>query len=434
MSGEDCRGGERQGPDGTGRWRWVAGALLLLVTIAMVGKFLRHDYKDAEVWYDVGRRVLSGEALAQLSGYRYPPTFAVLVAPLTALGFAPFFFMWYAINLMLFGASVRAAQALASPRGAGGWQRTDWMPVALVAVFAVDNLFLGQTNILIMALIYWAFLEDLRGRQWRAGGPLGAAIAMKVFPLPLLAYFLYRRRFGVVAAGVLWSAFFLVLLPAPVRGFHRNLVELGEWSDRVALPFVSHGQAGDWGQHALDFGNQSLPAVARRFLTPVNAQVAARKAPDIYVNIADLSSGAVNAVVVIASGLLVLALMYASGWGGARDKTQRATEYGLATTLVLLTSAISWTYFFVMLLLPATVALQLLRERHRVSALSARALRAALVGLAAATPLLVNHYARALGCLFWVSLLLYTALALAALDLRRAGQLAAYRGDSGPPA
>jgi hypothetical protein len=384
----------------------------------MVGKFLRHDYKDAEVWYDAGRRVLAGETLAGLPHYRYPPTFAVLVAPLAALGFAPFFFLWYGVNVGLFEASVRMAWKLVGVDGDGPRPPLSWAPMALVAVYALDTLFLGQTNILIMALVYWAFLADLRGRQWTAGGPLGAAIAIKAFPVPLLAYFLYRRRYGVVASGVLWSLLFLFVLPGVVRGFGRNAQEVGDWSDRVALPFVSHGRAGDWGQHSLDFGNQSLPAVARRFLTRVNAQVAAREGTGIYVNIAELGDRAASAIVLGLSLLLALALAYACGWRATDDPIRRATEYALATTLLLLTSALSWTYFFVMLLAPTAVAVLLLGERERLGRWPERMLRASLMGLGAATVLLASQYARAVGCVFWASLLLFVSLAVAAVRMR----------------
>jgi hypothetical protein len=183
---------------------------------------------------------------------------------------------------------------------------------------------------------------------------------------------------------------------------------------------VSRGQVGDWGQHSLDFGNQSLTAVARRLLTRVNAQVAAREGPDIYTNIADLGEGSVNAIVLAVSCLLALVLAYACGWRATQGKAQRATEYAIATTLLLLTSALAWTYFFVMLLLPATVGLRLATANRRVSARSVGALRVALVGLGAATVLLASQYARAIGCLFWASLLLFAALSLAALELRRA--------------
>ena len=142
----------------------VAAVLCGVVTAAMIGKFLAGDFKDAEVWYDAGQRVLTGQTLAQLPHYRYPPTFAVLVAPLCALGFAVFFFSWYALNLLLFGLSVRAAARLVSPAEPALRAAWCWLAALLVAVFAVDNLFLGQTNILILLLVYWSLVEVERGR------------------------------------------------------------------------------------------------------------------------------------------------------------------------------------------------------------------------------------------------------------------------------
>jgi hypothetical protein len=46
-------------------------------------------------------------------------------------------------------------------------------------------------------------------------------------------------------------------------------------------------------------------------------------------------------------------------------------------------------------------------------------LKAALFGVGAATVLLASQHARALGCVFWASLLLFAALGVAALRLRR---------------
>jgi len=400
-------------------WLWVAVALLLLVTAVVVGKFLHHDYKDAEVWYEAGCRALEGRSLAGLPHYRYPPTFAVLVAPLAALGFGPFFFVWYAVNVGLFVVSVRLSRRLAAPTEAECAPASYWLPAALVAVYAVDTLFLGQTNILIMALVYWAFVEEARGRQFVAGLPLGAAIAIKVFPAPLLLYFAFRLRWRVVAAAVLCGMFLLFVVPGAARGFERNLREMADWSDRVALPFVSRGEAGDWGQHSLDFGNQSLTGVAGRLLMAVNAQVAAREGPDIYVNVADLDAAQVRRVVLAVSLALGLVLIWAIGWRRPADGLRQSTEYALAVTLLLLTSALSWTYFFVMLLLPVMVSVRLLGERDRIGGTAALALRIALVGMGVGTALLMRQYARALGCVFWASLLVFAALAMAALRLRR---------------
>ncbi len=397
----------------------VAGVLFVLVSAVMVGKFLHGDYKDAEVWYDAGRRVLTGDTLAGLPHYRYPPAFAVFVSPLAALGFAPFFFVWYLLNVALLGVAVWLARALVSPTGGNVSPRDYWVPALLVAAFAIDNLFLGQTNLLIMVLVYSTFLWDQQGRQWRAGIPLGAAMAIKTFPAALLAYFVFRLRARVVAGAVLCCAFFLLLLPAPVRGFGRNLQEVSGWGERVAAPFVSRGEAGDWGQHSLDFGNQSLPAVARRCLTRVDAQVMAREGPPIYVNIAQLDYGQAVLVAGAVAAALCAGFLLSVGWRRPWDPLQLAAEYGLATAVLLLLSPLSWTYFFVMLLLPVALGLRFLSERERLRGRSVLSLRAALWGLALATILLVSHYARALGNMFWATLLFYIALALACLDLRQ---------------
>lgn len=400
------------------RGHLIIGALLLLLTVYMVGKYLHHDLKDTSVWYDVGRRVLTGQTLVNLPHYRYPPTFAVIIAPLCIFGQAFFYFAWYALSLLFFYYATRLSAHLVWGDASVLSNRARWAPLLLVAPYALDNLVLGQTNLLIMALALWAFVEDARGRQWLAGLPLGAAVAIKVFPAPLILYLLYRRRWAAATSALLASAFFLFLLPSPARGFQRNAIELSAWADRVALPFVSKGQAGDWGQHSLDFGNHSLPAVARRFLTQTNAQVAARERAPIYVNIAALNEQQVNRVVLAGYAALCLAFIWAIGWTVPDDRLRRATEYALVTVLLLLTSALSWTYFFVMLLLPLMAACRALGEGG-LPRRESIALQLAIAALVTATLLIGNHYARSLGSLFWASLLLFFALAAAVYKLRR---------------
>jgi len=396
----------------------VAGALVVLVTLVTVGKYLHGDYKDAEVWYDAGRRVLTGQTLAGLPHYRYPPTFAVLIAPLTVLGFGPFFFLWYALNVGLFGAAVWLARGIAFPREKQVTARQMWLPALLVGAYAIDNLFLGQTNILVMVLVYWAFLEDMKGREWVGGIPLGAAIAIKAFPAPLLAYFVFRLRWRFTAATVLGCAFFLLVLPGPVRGFGRNWEEVSDWGRRVVEPYLSRGEAGDWGQHSLDFGNQSLPAVARRLLTSVDAQVAAREAPPMYVNVASLSERQVNLVVLALFAALGAAFVLACGLQRPRSQIELAVEYALATVMMLLVSALSWTYFFVMMMLPAMVATAALDEGS-LSRVSRVMLKAGLWGLGVATALLASQYARALGEVCWAAVILFAAVAIARRRVRR---------------
>ena len=144
----------------------------------------------------------------------------------------------------------------------------------------------------------------------------------------------------------------------------------------------------------------------------------ARESAPIYVNVADLSSREVNLVVLGLFATLGLGFMAACGLRRPRSQVELAGEYALATVLMLLVSALSWTYFFVMLLLPVVVALRLLEGGKPLTRLSVWALRVALWGLVAATVLLGSHYGRALGNLCVASLLFFFALAKARRDLR----------------
>lgn len=392
----------------------------LLIAAVMVAKIRQHDMKDAEVWWNAGRIVLAGESMVGIRDYRYPPAFAVIVSPLTAAPLPVFAFIWYAINVGLFAVSLRLAAQLVEPGSRWSDLPRYWLPVLLVAIFAVDNLFLGQTNILVTALIYWTLRELSRNREWLAGVPLAGAIAVKVFPAPLLAYLAFRLRVVAVVSTLLACLVFMLLVPAPVRGFGRNYDETRAWWQRVVEPYLSRGKAGDWGQHALDFGNQSLQAVAHRYLTRVNAYVTARDPKrQLYVNFADLPPQQVNRVVLALFALLAAGFLAACGLRRPTDPLQQATEYSLAVILVLLVSALSWTYFFVMLLLPIATGLELLRERKRLRAASAWVVIAGIAACALSGPLLVNALARALGHLFWATMILYLGLAMACWDLRK---------------
>jgi len=419
----------------------AAAILFVLLTAVMVGKYLHHDWKDAPVWYDVGWRVLTKQTLVGLTSYRYPPTFAVLISPLCALPFGVFFFVWYALNAVLFAVAIRqTARLVYPPRGV--WQGSSiegwsgfrpqvettspplpWLAVLMVGIYAIDNLYLGQTNILVMVLVYGSFLYLLRNREWACGVPLGLSIAIKVFTAPLVVYLLYRRRWRAAASSVLSCVFFLLLFPAPVRGLDRNLQEVSEWGKRVVEPYLSKGKAGDWGQHALDFGNQSVQAVAHRYLTHVDANVAARRDKPIYVNLVNLKESQVNRLVVAGFLAFGLAFIAACGWRGPRSRDQEVVEYALAIILVLLVSAIAWTYFFVMMLLPLAVAARLAREGEGITQRSRAALWAGMAIFAAATLLLGIHYLRALGSVCFAAALLYLALARAAWAMTQPGRL-----------
>jgi hypothetical protein len=195
------------------------------------------------------------------------------------------------------------------------------------------------------------------------------------------------------------------------------------WAQRVVWPYVAHARCGDWGHHGLDYENQSVCAVVRRLLTPADAYPEERRSSTpLYVNLASLADRQVGIALCSLFALLAAVFLAACGWQRPRDRGQEGLEYGLAMVGVLLLSAIAWSYFFVLLLLPVTGALRVLRRPRPLGPASVWALRLALGGLGLATLLLLNAHSRALGNLCWAAVLWFAALALACRDLRTGSQ------------
>ncbi len=55
------------------------------------------------------------------------------------------------------------------------------------------------------------------------------AAAIKVFPVAVFPYLLWRRQWATAASMAIFVGIFLFVVPAPVRGFQHNLTELKTW-------------------------------------------------------------------------------------------------------------------------------------------------------------------------------------------------------------
>jgi alpha-1,2-mannosyltransferase len=164
------------------RW-WDAHKLLIdLQVYAAGGEHVLH-----------GRPLYDGGVLLDLP-FVYPPFAALLFAPLSLLPLPTLKLVWTGLTLVLLGYVVRrfgAAPALAV--------------VALVALATwLDpvrtTLYLGQINVVVMALV----VADLLGRpdsRWRGVG-VGLAAALKLTPLLFVAYLLVIGRFRAAAAAL----------------------------------------------------------------------------------------------------------------------------------------------------------------------------------------------------------------------------------------
>ena len=170
--------------------------------------------------------------------------------------------------------------------------------------------YLGQINLLLMALIIWD-LQQKESRWWQ-GGAIGFAAGVKLVPLIFIPYLLLIRKFrqAAVAFGAFLGTVLLgfVILPGDSRDWWLNGL------------FIQDGRTGfvGWG------GNQSLRAVTTRLAGSINAGTV---------------PWVIAAVVVTVGGLLCAARLYRGG---------HPMLGILATALVgLLDSPISWDHHWV---------------------------------------------------------------------------------------
>jgi Glycosyltransferase family 87 len=172
------------------------------------------------------------------------------------------------------------------------------------------TMYLGQINLILMALLIWDLTQPDR-RRWK-GLATGFAAGIKLVPLIFIPYLLLTRRFRAAAmasggfAATVAGGF--VILPGDSADW---------WLHGL---FIQDGRTGfvGWG------GNQSMRAIATRLLGSIDAATV---------------PWAACAVVVIAGGLLCAAMLDRAGH----------TMLGLLTAALigLLVSPISWDHHWV---------------------------------------------------------------------------------------
>jgi alpha-1,2-mannosyltransferase len=152
---------------------------------------------DLQVYRAGGEHVLGGQPLYDGGvlldlPFVYPPFAAVVFAPLSLLPLPLLKAVWTGLTLVLLGYVVRRF-------GAGSW-----LAVAAFVALATwldpvrTTLYLGQINVLVMALV----VADMLGRpdsRWRGVG-VGLAAALKLTPLLFVLYLLVTGRFRAAAA------------------------------------------------------------------------------------------------------------------------------------------------------------------------------------------------------------------------------------------
>jgi len=302
--------------------------------------------------------------------YMYPPFLAILLAPVvpapepfgppSALPFATTVSLWYLLSLLALIASVWVlARTLMPilPQGAlppGPAESAVWvlrlLPIFICVHCLGRELQLGQVDLFVLALLALMIASASKGRSTQAGLWHGVAICLKVMPLVLLVYPLWRRDWRWLASASAGMVLGLVVLPLVTLGYDQSAKYAQEYVRYMVMPAVA-GKVTDHSRDAemLDqdgVHNYSILGVLHNL---TNLSMPRHERPK-------RASDFNRHVATVMQFTLIGLTLFASGFRRRVSRLNLVLCIALLMTVMIITAPVCQSYYFV-LLIPLYMAL-----------------------------------------------------------------------------
>jgi hypothetical protein len=338
--------------------------LFLLCCVAFTADVLAPEIfgngktKDYPLWFWAGQQVLQGGDLYPSDAgdyfkFIYPPLPAVLLAIPSWFGKA---FLYACLSLANCVAWWMTGQFSNAMTGSG--KTPGPLLFALPGFLTITSVFdmfdLGQPNLVLLAMMLYGFWSMRHARPWLAGSMFALAAAIKVFPVAVLPYLVWRRQWAAVASTAVFLVAFLFVVPAPVRGFQHNVAELKTWYQGMIASSSEKG-FGQRDEQNWSWVNQSIIAMTHRLTRPINYNQEDPAKPPRTMNIVDISYQAANGVVLVLSLLIGLGYIAVMPRYKCRTARSDAEEIGILFCLMTVASPLARQYYFMWLYFPLTV-------------------------------------------------------------------------------
>ena len=193
--------------------------------------------------------------IRQVGRYLYPPTLALLIQPFLLVSpyVASLFWFFVNVGLLLIGVGVLLRQSnLRDHR-----MRAALLLLPVLFTPVLMTIYLGQVNILIFILIVLVWLAFVGGRRYTSGAVLALAVWIKLWPIILIAYFVWKREWKVVSGAMVG----LLLIGALTFALAGEGQTISFFTDK--LPEISQGT-----EPGIDHLNQSIPGVFAKLFAP----------------------------------------------------------------------------------------------------------------------------------------------------------------------
>jgi hypothetical protein len=303
-----------------------------VLAIVIYNTRVRREMVDFTTWRQAAVRGVNAEPLYRVEDghyqFKYFPAFALMMAPFGLLDQDTGKMIWFALSVGLLAALLRWSVA-ALPERRMSERALLWIAVALMAKFYSHELLLGNTNLLLGALLVAGLLAIQIDQPVLAGGLIGLAVFVKPYALVMLPWLAVTQGAAAAAAatGIVVAG---LILPAAVYGWAANRDMLIGWYRTVGESTAPNLLGSD---------NISLAAMWAKWLGP----------------------GQAATVLAIATGAAVLALVVFVWQRRRTVSTPEFLEVALLMLLIPLLSPQGWDY----VLLLATPAVVCVVDRWR---------------------------------------------------------------------
>jgi Glycosyltransferase family 87 len=316
--------------------------------------------KDYPLWFWAGQQILQGKDLyphdpGAIFDFLYPPLSAILLAVPAFFGKIPLYLCLCALNIAAWWMTAQLSNAMTGDgRIPNPWLAA--LPSFVTISFIFDMFDLGQPNLVLLAMMLLGFWLLQNGRPWSSGSLFALATAIKVFPVAVLPYLVWRRQWASAASMMIFLAVLLFVVPAPVRGFQHNVSELKTWYQGMVGSSSEQG-FGQRSEQNWSWVNQSLIAVTHRLTRPVNYNQDDPARRPATMNLLDLDFKTANWAVIAVSILIGLGFILAMPRSSRRTPRSDAEELGILFCLMTVASPLARQYYFMWLFFPLTVLL-----------------------------------------------------------------------------
>lgn len=282
--------------------------LCLVGVVLLIFESVVQNNKDFDVFIGASRLVAEGKTCYEVwlksgtSGlkYFYSPLFAVLLFPLNNLPQVAYNLVWTGLSMLVIYRSFTVLSFFLPVNKLSVASRRLFyiLAVASVARTIVDNLALGQMTFILV----WGAMEAMRlifiKKEIAGSALLALIINIKIIPIGLLAYLVYKKKLNAAFFTVLFCVLYLYL-PAVFIGYEFNRQLLHDW-----LSSLTGTEAKSIYN---DIGRSSLSSLIPSFLLDTPVQFSIKR------NFLNLNEQQVNLVLNVARVLLLAFVAFLSG-------------------------------------------------------------------------------------------------------------------------